>query len=216
MKTDVLTASKLALQYLLDKAEQRSRQKEFTGADRNNLGQEKPAGTGQTQQAQTPSEIKLLEQVADKLEEWANRVEPKLPAHIGHISFYGSLKKALDNLSDLAFTWLRSRMPRHLDSIQKDFNDLYEKAKAVDHERSESGGEANILKYQAQAAAKKLAQKLRLIVKMTKENLAAEKPAETEPNTTPAKLQRESWLWKLYEKTLKVIVDAVMERLSPK
>lgn len=43
LKTDVLTASKLALQYLLDKAEQRSRQKEFTGADRNNLSQEKPA-----------------------------------------------------------------------------------------------------------------------------------------------------------------------------
>lgn len=43
-----------------------------------------------------------------------------------------------------------------------------------------------------------------------------QKPAETGQNTTPAKLQRENWLWKLYEKTLKVIVDAVMERLLPK
>ncbi|GAH98329.1 unnamed protein product, partial [marine sediment metagenome] len=40
--------------------------------------------------------------------------------------------------------------------------------------------------------------------------------AEPEQDITPAKLQRESWLWKLYEKTLKVIVDAVMERLLPK
>jgi len=41
------------------------------------------------------------------------------------------------------------------------------------------------------------------------------KPAETE-QTAPAKPERESWLWKLYGKTLKVIVDVVMERLWPK
>lgn len=37
----------------------------------------------------------------------------------------------------------------------------------------------------------------------------------TEPNTTPAKPERESWYWKPYEKTLKVIVDVVLERLWP-
>ncbi len=47
-------------------------------------------------------------------------------------------------------------------------------------------------------------------------DIASEKPTDTEPNTTPAKPERESWYWKLYEKTLKVIVDAVMERLLPK
>ncbi len=40
-----------------------------------------------------------------------------------------------------------------------------------------------------------------------------EKPAETKQNATLAKPERESWLWKLYEKTLKVIVDAVLERV---
>jgi len=44
----------------------------------------------------------------------------------------------------------------------------------------------------------------------------AEQAAETERNTTPLKRQRESWLWRLYEKTLKVIVDAVLERVWPK
>lgn len=149
----------------------------------------KPAEIQQSQQTEIPSEIKLLEQVTDKLEEWAKRTEPKLPAHIGHISFYGSLLKALGNLPDLMLTFLRSHMPEQLDSIQKDLDDLYEKAKAVDHERSESGGEANTLKCQAQVAAKNFAQKLRLIVKMTKENLAAEKPAEPEQAYTG----KEAW-----------------------
>lgn len=45
----------------------------------------------------------------------------------------------------------------------------------------------------------------------------AEKPAETERNTTPAKYWGiGAFLWKLYEKTLKVIVDAVMEKMWPK
>jgi hypothetical protein len=39
----------------------------------------------------------------------------------------------------------------------------------------------------------------------------AEKPAETEQGATPAKREKESWLWKLYEVTLKVLVDAVLE-----
>ncbi len=40
-----------------------------------------------------------------------------------------------------------------------------------------------------------------------------EQPAETEES---AAHEGESWWWKLYEKTLKVIVDAVMERWLPK
>lgn len=48
------------------------------------------------------------------------------------------------------------------------------------------------------------------------DDLTKLKPAETEQNATPAKPERESWWLKLYEKTLKVIVDAVMERLWPK
>jgi len=39
---------------------------------------------------------------------------------------------------------------------------------------------------------------------------------ETKQNTTLAKPERESWLWKLYERTLKVIVDVVLERVWPK
>jgi hypothetical protein len=44
----------------------------------------------------------------------------------------------------------------------------------------------------------------------------AEQAAETKQNSSPTKRERESWLWRLYEKTLKVIVDAVLERTLPK
>lgn len=163
-----------------------------------------------------------INEMANKLEKWAEMVEPKLPEHIGHISFYGSLKKALDNSPDLAFTWLRSRMPRQLDSIQKDFNDLYEKARDVDRQRSESpGAGANILKCQAQAAAKKLAQKLRLIVKMAKEDLSPEKPAETEQCTALSKFRRIIiCLKKVVEKAWQIFTksfwESVLERVWPR
>jgi hypothetical protein len=161
-----------------------------------------------------------LRQTADALDKWAASREPKLPKEFGHVSFYGSLLKAIDNLPALVLTWLRSCMPEQLAPIEKDLVDLYEKAKAVDHERSESGGEADIAKWQAHAAAKKLAEKLRLlegIVESRREQIGiSEKPAETEQNATPAKPERESWWLKLYEKTLKVIVDAVLERVWPK
>jgi len=47
-------------------------------------------------------------------------------------------------------------------------------------------------------------------IEQIRKQKAAKKPAETEPNTIAEKPERESWLWKLYEVTLKVIVDAVL------
>ncbi len=40
---------------------------------------------------------------------------------------------------------------------------------------------------------------------------------ETNQNSTPAECPRiRTWFWTLYERTLKVIVDAVLERVWPK
>ena len=45
----------------------------------------------------------------------------------------------------------------------------------------------------------------------------AKKPAETEQEVSPGILGWiKGWLWKLYEKTLKVVVEAILERFWPK
>ncbi len=56
-------------------------------------------------------------------------------------------------------------------------------------------------------------QQRRVLIEQALERVKAETPTETERNATPAKPEKESWLWKLYEKTLKVIVDAVLGRV---
>jgi hypothetical protein len=59
-----------------------------------------------------------------------------------------------------------------------------------------------------------MAGELRRVAKLLKED---QKPAETKQKAAPAKRRRiGTWLWTLYEKTLKVIVDAVLERMWPK
>jgi len=175
-----------------------------------------------------PDETKTIKELADKLDEWSNRIEPKLQEHIrqgnivheqiGRPSFSGSLKNAINNLPDLVLTWLRSHMPEQLDSIHKDLNDLYEKVRFVDHERTDTGEEANIAKCQAQAAAKNLAKKLLLLDELHREQIEIrEKPAKTEQSKPLGKLGWiKAFLWKLYEKSLKVVVDAILERVLPK
>jgi hypothetical protein len=51
----------------------------------------------------------------------------------------------------------------------------------------------------------------RVFIEQAFKRVQAEKPAETERDAALAKREKESWLWKLYEVTLKVIVDAVLE-----
>lgn len=65
--------------------------------------------------------------------------------------------------------------------------------------------------------AHQLVQTLRQVVKAVEEELVNKEPAVTGENASPAKYWGiGDWFWKLYEKTLKVIVDAVMERMWSK
>lgn len=55
------------------------------------------------------------------------------------------------------------------------------------------------------------------LVRIAWKTLETEKEIPTEQNSTPTRSARiGTWLWKLYEKTLKVIVDAILDRLWPK
>lgn len=177
----------------------------------------------------TQSETKPIKQLADKLYEWASSREPKLPEHIrqgnivseqiGRPSFSGSLKKAIDNLPKLVKSVLQSYAPEHLDSFQKDLDDLYRKAGDVDYERSKTGGEANILKCQAQTAAKNFAQELRLvngIVESLREQIEnSKKPEETEQDITPSKRRGTikkitGWLFKKTSHVIGAIIVAII------
>lgn len=54
---------------------------------------------------------------------------------------------------------------------------------------------------------------VQVTIKTALEKVKSCMPAEIEQNSTPVKSEGESWLWKLYEKTLKVIVDAVLGKV---
>jgi len=55
------------------------------------------------------------------------------------------------------------------------------------------------------------ANELRRVAKLLKE---AEKPAEKEQKVTLGKPEKESWLWKLYEKTLKALFDSLLGKFG--
>ena len=164
-----------------------------------------------------------ISQTADALDKWAARREPKPIEDIGHVSFYGSMLQALENLPNLVEEWLSDFRPNQLDPIRKDFDELYEKAKDVDRIRGEEDGSGEVSVMIAKAAARKLAERLRLIADTAEsyqeQTLIVrhiENPAETEQNSAPTKGSRNgNFFWKLYEKTLKVIVDAVLEKVWP-
>jgi len=103
--------------------------------------------------------------------------------------------------------------------VEKDFAELdrlhqeYERwrGKAITEDNEE---EFMIMVDSLKGTLYDLADTFRQIAQIAREELVAEEPAETEQKTTPAKFRRlRAWLWKLYEKTLKVIIDAVLERM---
>ena len=125
-----------------------------------------------------------IRQTADALDKWVARREPKPIEGIGHISFYGSLLQALGNLQSLVEIWLRDFRPNQLDLIHNDFDELYEKAKNVGRLRGEEESSGEISVMIAKAAARELAEKLRLIAD-TGESYQKQTRI-TEQNTAPA------------------------------
>lgn len=136
-----------------------------------------------------------IRQTADALDKWAASREHKLPKEFGHVSFYGGLLNALGNLQSLVEIWLRDFRPNQLNSIHNDFDELYKKAKDVGRLRSEEESSSEISVMIAKAAARELAEKLRLIAdtgeSYQKQTLIVrhiEDPAEIEQNATPSKI----------------------------
>ena len=155
-----------------------------------------------------PYEIELMEQLAKKL----NRLADKGPEDSLYYSCF--FNNTFDRPMRKVILWLEYNKPSVAKSTEEEYNNLVEYA---DSSNAENGQEIRLFTDFTKRSARYLAEKLQRISQMAKDELTTEKPTEVEQKTTPAKHGRiGTWLWKLYEKTLKVIVDAVFERLWPK
>ena len=151
--------------------------------------------------------------IAKKLEKWADNLSYDPPSTT-KIELTPSWRYKKVILLLLMKTNVGAKVERDFDALDK-LHAEYEswRGKAITEDNEE---EFTILVDSLKGALYDLSDTLQQIAQNAREELRSEKPAEIGRNTTPAKLERESWYWKLYEKTLKVIVDAVMERLLPK
>jgi len=131
------------------------------------------------------------------------------------LDFYISATEPLLHLEDL-LDLLRLYLPRRHDLVQmlekerEQFfhwahiaNETYgsdpESQKTISHAKGKTKG-----------LAQRLVKKIQHVMKIAKEELIGETQAETEQKANIAKPERESWLWKLYEKTLKAFFDSLL------
>jgi len=177
LKTDVLTASKLALQYLLDKAEQRSRQKEFTGADRNNLSQEKPADIDHI--------IELMEQIAEKLRKWADQNKKLIR------KFSASLTGPLPPMDyERVVAYLRIDNADMAGLVQEHYEELISCTKEIDTLTADGSRSALETATSLVGELGFLANRLAQTLEVTAQNLTLKKPAEPEREKTSSKWGR--------------------------
>lgn len=157
--------------------------------------------------ALTSDEIKSIEQEVARLEGWADKLSFNYSPTVVKLSpSFGTDKIVLCLLKE---------MPAVGQKIQKDYrvlDQLFQEADSRSRKPISNGDEAaefDNLVNTVTGAAYQLADNLLEIVHIAREDLSIEDSGRT-------KREREGWLWKLYEKTLKVLVDAVLERVWPK
>lgn len=168
----------------------------------------------------SPDVIRLMEQLAEgivcKLVKFIENEDAFSP------DFYISATEPLSQLEDL-LDYCRLYLPDRPDVVE---TLGYEREQLLHwaHIANEKNGndlETRLAiaeaKGHTKGFAERLAKKIQHIVEMAREALISEKPAETEQDTTPGGSGKIGiWLWKLYQKTLKVVVDALLERVWPK
>jgi hypothetical protein len=162
-----------------------------------------------------PDEIEKMEQIAENLDDWAKKESHNIA--ISNLDYYISAAKTMEGFN-VVLEWLRYKnKPHEAEKLHDEAAELLGFAEIVGQKDSNLKiDESFCFRDLAQAQAIVLSKHLRHIAEMARKELPTEKAAETEQNATPVKPERESWWLKLYEKTLKVIVDAVMERWWPK
>jgi len=159
----------------------------------------------------TQNEIKQIEQFANELKKWSDNQSYNPPCTT-KVQLTPSRRYNKEILLLCAKTKIGAKVENafiELDQLHKEYESWRAKTLTEDNEEK-----FRTLVDCLKGTRYDLADTLQQIAQIEREELISEKPAETKQNATPAKLERESWLWKLYEKTLKVIVDAVLEKVG--
>lgn len=163
----------------------------------------------------TKEQIKIIEKTADELKVLADNLSYSPPCAT-IIQFPPSwcynkeklllLEKTNTNIGDKV-----ERDFAEADKLQQEYESWRDKDITEDNEE-----EFTLLIDSLKGALYELSDNLHQIAEYANEELITHKPAEKEQNTPSAKfLGIKAFIWKLYEKTLKVIVDAVLEKLWP-
>ena len=165
--------------------------------------------------ALTPDQIKSIEQEATRLKGWADKLSFNYSPTVVKLSpSFGTDKIVL---------WLLKEMSAVGQKIQKDYRVLDQSFQEADSRsrkpisNEDEAAEFDNLVNIVRGAAYQLAEDLQEIAQTAREEVTSERAIESKQDATPARSGRiGTWLWKLYEKTLKVIIDAVLERSWPK
>jgi len=158
----------------------------------------------------TQKEIKQIEQFSNELKKWADNQSYNPPcATKVQLTPSWRYKKVILLLC------AKTNIGAKVENIFTELDQLHQEYESW---RAKTLTENNEEKFRTLVDCLKgtcydLADTFQQIAQIYREELSSETPAETERNATPVKSERESWLWKLYEKTLKVIVDAVLGKV---
>jgi len=176
--------------------------------------------------------IKLMEQIANKLEEWLKPhpdekilTRHKYTAPAGYVFSldepFEGFDKILDELrlngQKQPYELLKGKYDTLSQSAQKTDQ---EKRKYDEHRKVglQARDAQDVEEFFAIGAMKsqaaQLAETLRSIAQQAGEELTTQKPIEAEQNATSSKRKKENWFWKLYEKTVKAIFGAVLDKFS--
>ena len=162
----------------------------------------------------SPDAIKLLEHIAQRLEILANDKQwlKRLSNGLTGLGCRSSLTECLRGFSTV-LEELRYHKPDSARSLQQSHERVLSFAKSIDQKVKQGQKNLSFDTLALQTSLFLFVKKLRHIAKMARDELECQEATETKQNATPAKPERESWLWKLYEKTLKVIIDAVLGKV---
>lgn len=164
-----------------------------------------------------PKEIESMEEIANTLEQLINEDSD---VALQDSWFVNNQNNKRRNLFDIPLRSVLRWLQYHSQGTATEVKDKYDVLiKLAAEVRNKPKGATETISHLCNPRLLKsnisyFIEDLRHIAEMVRKELAI--PTEAGRNTTPGKRERESWLWRLYGKTLKVIVDAVLERVWPK